>query len=396
MKIAFVTNNYTPYKGGVVSSINFFKKALEKIGHKVYIVTLDFYNNPKNEPFDIIRIKSDIKFTFKDGPIGIPIRLDKEVLETLKDLNPDIIHSHHPFFIGVSALKAAQKLKKKIVFTHHTFYHDYAHKFPFPEPISIPIIKKLDFNYCNKVDHIIAPSNQTKSFLEKNKVKNKISVLPTGIDPVFFNESKKYNLDKKIKLIHVGRFEKEKNIPFLIKMFSKLDKKKFEFTLVGFGSELENLKKLDDKLKTNINFVVDPKKEALINEYHNSDVFIFSSQSDTQAIVLAEAMASGLPVISLDGAGQRDIVEQDINGSIVKNEKEFLEKLIFLEKNREFLTNWSSQAQKKAENYLEENLVKNLEKIYQSLIQPWNFGVVIRNYILFYKKTIFFIIFIWK
>lgn len=375
MRIAFVTNNYTPYSGGVVSSIDFFKKGLEAAGHKVYVITLDFANKPLNESADIIRIKGDINFFYNNNPISIPIKLDSEVKKIIEDLNIDIIHSHHPFFIGNAALYASNSLKIPIVFTHHTFYEHYAHNIPIPETISAPIIKQLDIKYCNKVDHIIAPGTATKKYLIENKIITPISIIPTGINDSFYANPKnklKDRANKKLKLITVSRFTKEKNIPFLINVFSKLDQSEFEFNIVGFGTEEDNLKNLINSLqitKESIKFTIKPKKEDLINLYKESDLFLFASQSDTQGIVLAEAMASGCPIVSIEGPGQSDIVLNGINGFLIDTENDMVEKINQIKNNQDLLNKLSLNAFKKSHDYTEEHITKQISDLYKNIIE---------------------------
>ena len=368
LKIAFITNNYKPYSGGVVSSIESFSQELIRLGHQVYIITLDFKNTKETDHEYVIRLKCPIKFLHKNRPVSIPITPAKSILSLLKELKIDIAHSHHPFLLGKSALKAAKKLKIPIIFTNHTQYKEYAHNIPMPTTITKPLAEHIALKYCQSVDHIIAPSNSTLKYLQSHNIETNISVVPSGINRLFFHQKEQYNIDK-IRLLSVSRFTKEKNIPFLIELFAKLDQNKFSLTLVGYGPELDNLKDLTGKLKVspNIEFIVAPTKELLSKTYRTSDIFIFASRSETQGIVLAEAMASSVPVVSLTGPGQDDIVVNGINGYLVDHESDMLETLNYLETNRDVLQNLGLNAYKTSLNFDPTSLTIKLVEIYRNL-----------------------------
>jgi len=143
-------------------------------------------------------------------------------------------------------------------------------------------------------------------------------------------------------MLTVSRFAKEKNIPLLLDVLDKLyfdgsQEIKYTLTLAGYGAEFENIQQYAyQKLclpKENVRFLHKPNKQHISKLYSQSDLFLFSSTSDTQGLVLAEAMASGCPVVSIDGAGQRDIVKNNYNGFLVDSAKEMAEKITFVAQN---------------------------------------------------------------
>ncbi|MFC1842798.1 glycosyltransferase, partial [Candidatus Dependentiae bacterium] len=327
LNIAIVTNNYTPYSGGVVSSIDSFVNELHKQGHKAFIITLDFLGAEHKDPYYVIRIPSTYRFMYKNNHMGIPTSKTKKLEHIIQMLNPDIIHTQHPFFICNAALKIAKKLNIPTVFTYHTIYERYLHYIPVPQFISKPIVKKMVLSFCKKVDRIIVPSSYIKNYLEKNNIETKTEKIPSGILPIFIKD-KLCNIQKQgFNLILVSRFVKEKNIEFLLRLFAKLIKKypekNFAFTLIGYGNEYENIKKYAYKklkLKNSVTFIHRPQKQTIADLYLQSDLFLFSSTSDTQGLVLAEAMGCGCPVVSLDGPGQRDIIKNGQNGFLCNTE----------------------------------------------------------------------------
>ena len=369
IKIVIITNNYKPYNGGVVSSIETFSQELIRFGHEVFIITLDFATNQIDHDY-VIRLNCPIKFRYKKYPIAIPWRYDHQIIELIKKINPNIIHSQHPFFLGVSALKASKKLNIPIIFTYHSMYEQYAHNVPIPTLITEPIIKKFALEYCNKVDHVISPTESTKNFLLRNGIKNNITIIPSGINNLFLSKDYKRDNSNQIKLLSVSRFTKEKNIPFLLNVFSKLDNN-FILDLVGHGIELENLKNYAFNIlkieKNRLNFIINPEKTEIAKFYRNSDIFIFASTSETQGLVLAESMAGGLPVIALNAPGSSDIIINNYNGFLTENQVDMLEKIKTLISNSELKNKMHFNAWQTGQRYSIQEAGQKLLNCYEKL-----------------------------
>lgn len=385
LNIAIVTNNYTPYSGGVVSSINSFVNELHKKGHKAFIITLDFLGKEHRDPYYIIRIPSKYRFMYKNNHMALPIYMTKKLEKIIKLLKPDIIHAQHPFFIGKSALNIARKLNIPITFTYHTIYERYLHYLPIPQFITKPIVKKIVLSFCKKVDHIIVPSTFIRDYLLQNNIETKTTKMPSGILPIFLkrdilNIPKSQYLDNQnaayFNLLVVSRFVPEKNILFLLRLFLKLIKqnpeKNFKFTLAGYGSEYENLKKYGYKKlripKHLLEFIVRPPKQRLVDLYCQSDAFLFSSTSDTQGLVIAEAMGCGCPSIALDGPGQRDIIKNGYNGFLCYSDDEIIDKILLLQQDKKLHENLRQSALQTAMQYDPQLTTHQLISVYQKLI----------------------------
>lgn len=368
--IAIVTNNYTPYSGGVVSSIITLRSSLQAQGHKVYIITLEFTKNqPKEE--GVIRLNCPVKFKYYSNNLAIPWRPCHNLCKIFDKIKPDIIHSQHPFYLGMCALKAARCKNIPIIFTYHTQYEKYVHYLPFPETLTAPITKLLALDYCKKVDSIVAPSKSIANYLRQEEIKTPIKVIPSAINPIFFTPESKssQNINCKFKLITVSRFVKEKNIPFLLKAFSKLNHNKFELTLVGYGPEQETLESLAfEKLKIPrecAKFVIAPSKQELAQLYQSADLFIFASSTETQGLVLAEAMGSGTPVVAVEAPGSKDIVVNGKNGFLVHSQSEMVCKINQLANNAELLNILKKEAREQAQNYSPTKLTNKLVQLYK-------------------------------
>jgi len=379
LKIIFVTNNYTPYSGGVVSSIQAFVIELQRNGHEVFVITLDFLGGNHTDPEYIFRLPCPIKFLYKKNHMAIPVRSRHNMKELIDKINPDIIHSHHPFLLGKTAMKIAEKNLIPLVFTHHSLYEHWYHVVPAPAYITCPLIRSYVKKYCNQVAGIIAPSSMVKEYLIECGVDRSIEVLPSGLQRIFepalkFKEKIKCE-NSPIQLLSVGRFSPEKNIPFLLDLMvelSKKEKRKYVLTLVGFGPLWKKMQeyaytKLDLSPKI-VRFIHKPAKEKLVSLYHDADLFIFSSQSDTQGLVLAEAMAGATPVIALDGAGQRDIIECGKNGYIVEDMPGMIKCIKGISSCSGQLKNLSYNAWKTSRRYKITNVTNGLVEFYNRFV----------------------------
>src|SRR5206468_2550822 len=109
LRIVWVTNNFSPYTSGVAQSLSALLPALQELGHEVTIITLDFASGSlQQDPSWVVRVPSMARFDYHGNRMAIPWFPDAYVKKFVALYNPDIIHSHHPFLLGASALKAAQ------------------------------------------------------------------------------------------------------------------------------------------------------------------------------------------------------------------------------------------------------------------------------------------------
>ena len=377
LRIVYITNNFRPYSGGVVSSILAYTKILREFGHEVIIISLDFLGNQYNDESYVIRLYCPLKFSFDGRPCAVPWRSYMQIKMILDRFNPDIIHVHHPFLLGFSAGLLAKELAIPVVFTYHTLYEHYLHYVPIiPRWISRPLMQYRVRAFVKLVDHVIAPSRYVKNFLEQQNLQKSITILPSPLRERFFSQTHKKNIkniyDKPFKLVTVSRFEKEKNLFSLLDVFALLDQNKFTFTLVGYGSQThalmqyayQNLKLPQDS----ISFIIRPPLEDIILHYATAHLFLFASQSETQGLVLAESMACATPVIAYDGPGQRDIIENGKNGYLVNGKEQMRSMIIDLEKDRDKLLQLSQCGIKTAEKYHPQFLLSNLLSIYRSVL----------------------------
>ena len=327
MNILFFTNTYLPHVGGVAKSVQTLETAFRDMGHQVRIVAPEFEGATKDA--NVLRVPAIQKFNGSDFSVRIPIpNVVGHFVETFK---PDIVHSHHPFLLGDAALRIARRCEIPIVFTHHTLYERYTHYVPLDSPAIKRMAVKLATEYCNLCDMIVAPSDSIARLLKKRGVETRIEPIPTGIDLDAFagNRGDDFRKAKGIPedatvIGTVGRMAKEKNLPYLAESVAGYlkDHPQAVFLAVGDGNaRVEMISILKQAASENQIFAVgELSGQDLLDAYAAMDCFVFASQTETQGIVLAEALAAGNPVVALDGPGVREIMIEGKTGFLLPSE----------------------------------------------------------------------------
>ncbi|MEX0848990.1 MAG: glycosyltransferase [Candidatus Dependentiae bacterium] len=376
MNIVMVTNNYSPYSGGVVSSINAQVDALQKLGHIVTLITLDFSGKNYQDPTWVKRLYCPITFIYKKNHMAIPWRAKKQIRQLISEIKPDIVHVHHPFLLGHSAMQVAKQMHIPMIFTYHTIYEAYAHYIPLPQAFVKKITTYSVLKFCRQVDGIIAPSSSIQDYLIDNTIETPIKVIPSGLLSIFLpTHIKKRPVENgMLHLLVVSRMTKEKNIKAILHVAQQLIEQNvlFQLKLIGFGVEYDHLREYAfEQLrlpKDVVQFIYKPSKNEIEQAYQSADMFLFPSKTDTQGLVLAEAMAAGAPVIAFDGAGQRDIIKQAQNGYIVVNEGEMVDVIKELAHSPEQLSLLSEYAHETGQNYKPAVLAQKLIQFYQCFL----------------------------
>ncbi len=376
MNIAFFTENYFPMVSGVSTSIRLFKEALEEKGHKVFVFAPSYgkddnpeYRNEKG----VIRLPA-LPIRIHQSPIVFPGSSWRQFI--VPRLKLDIIHVHHPFFLGRTALFWARFLKIPIVYTFHTLYEAYVHYAPLKREIAVAFVKRYATRFANQVDLVISPSFSIKKHLESRGVSKPITVIPTGIKWEDFQQGDRARVKKEKILIFVGRLGEEKNVPFLLNVLCRAREKNWKAIFVGDGPDREKLIRRVKKacMEKRILFPGMLPSSKLRELYAKSYLFLFSSFTETQGLVILEAMASGVPVLAMKAPGVSDFVHSGYTGFLVNSEEEFYRKLILLLEDERLHSIMSATSREWAKlwdiSLMASKLIYTYEKLRESFSPP--------------------------
>ena len=324
MNICMMTNTYLPHVGGVARSVSTFAEEYRKRKHRVLVVAPEFEGKalPPRQAAIVERVPAIQKFNGSDFSVKLPI---VAVPPRLDDFKADIIHAHHPFLLGDTALRMAATKNAPVIFTHHTRYEDYTHYVPFDSPALKDVAINLSTHFANLCDGVIAPSESIARLIKRRGVEVPIRVVPTGIDVGAFAAGDGRRFRAKFKLPerafvagHVGRLAPEKNLEFLAEAVALFLKRAPDawFLVVGTGPSEEKLREVLTTEGVADRLVMAGKHtgKALADAYNAMDVFVFASFTETQGMVLAEAMAAGRPVVALNASGVREVMRDGKNG----------------------------------------------------------------------------------
>ena len=405
MRIGLFTDTYPPFINGVSTSVDMLKKALEKKGHTVYVVTV----NDSSIKYDYDESTKTLKIP--GFPIGIyDYRLSRiypiKMINIMKKWNLDVIHSHTEFGIGLFARIFAKQFNIPLVHTYHTMYEDYTHYIThgYFDKSSKKIVEYLTKFYCETTaSELIVPTNKTYHlFREKYEFEKNIHIIPTGIEvDRFFSENidKKVvtNLRKKLKIsknditiIFVGRLAEEKNVEFLLEAHQKLIKKNsnIKLLIVGDGPDREKFEEKSKELKIDKNVIFTGKVpwSEIQYYYHVSDIFTTASKSETQGLTVIEAMASDVVPVVIEDDAFIGTVTNKLNGIIFRDEDEYVESIRKLCDDKKLRTQLSSQARIQSEHLSSAQYATNVLVVYERAIKNKNkyqYGIFskISNYI---------------
>jgi glycosyltransferase involved in cell wall biosynthesis/pimeloyl-ACP methyl ester carboxylesterase len=325
MRILMMTNTYFPIVGGLEQSVYSFSEEFRRLGHEVLIVTPTFQGMPTEEP-GVIRIPAFQKFSGTIFSVNFPA--SRLLTKLMTEFSPDIAHSHCPFFMGDFALRLSRQHAIPLIFTYHTMFEQYVHDWPVQNEGVKRFIIKLAAGYANLVDRVVVPCESVQEILLKRGVKTPMAVVPTGVDVERFSKGdgktfrRQNNIPLEAKVIgHAGRLAPEKNLDFLINCMVEALKKdpKVHALIVGKGPAEKMIQDTfkEAGLEDRLHLVGILHYQHLVDAYFAMDLFAFASLSETQGIVLIEAMAAGVPVVALDAPGARDVVEDRKNGRLL-------------------------------------------------------------------------------
>lgn len=328
-----VSDVYFPRINGVSTSIQTFWRELSERGHELTLVAPD-YGIEGAEPEGLIRIPS--RYLPMD-PEDRMLRL-RAIYARLPEFarrRYDLVHVQTPFVAHFAGVRLAHRLGLPRVESYHTFFEEYLHHYVrwLPDASMRLAARKFSRWQCNNVDALVVPSSAMLERLRAYGVKTPAAIIPTGIQPRDFQSGNGERFrsahgigPERPVLVHVGRVAREKNIGFLLRVVERLRRDIPDLLLVvaGEGPARHELEREAAALGLagNVRFVGYLARDGALQDcYRAGDAFVFASRTETQGLVLLEAMALGVPVVSTAVMGTKDILAPG-KGALVAEQRE--------------------------------------------------------------------------
>jgi 1,2-diacylglycerol 3-alpha-glucosyltransferase len=382
LRIGIFTNTFWPTVNGVAISVGNLREGLEQLGHEVYIFA------PAPSDFDlslddprIIRFPSVSAPGDADYQIAVPVSMS--VNKTLRKLDFDVIHTHHPVWVGVWGQWYARWSGTPLVTTVHTQYEIYSKLIPLPDAVVDAYLKVRVTSYCNKCDVVTTPAKSSRQRLLAQGVTTPIEVVynPTDLSAHAHADGgavrRRFGFaENDVVLGYVGRLAPEKNLDMLLDAAEILMARdpRIHLLLVGDGPSREGLESRAQQLPcgSRIAFAGNVDHDEVPAYDAALDLFLTASMFEVQPLSFAEAMAAGAPVIAMDAPGGNDMIEDGLNGRLVPPEEEGcgLARCVLevLEK-PETLRQMSEQARQWASRYDKPTVVNRLLEVYDRAMQ---------------------------
>jgi 1,2-diacylglycerol 3-alpha-glucosyltransferase len=334
MRVLFVSDVYFPRVNGVSTSIRTFRGDLASLGVETVLVAPAYPNAVPDEEPDVIRVSSaGVPLDPEDRRFhGAPL---KRALDAALAARVDLVHVHTPFIAHYAGVRFARRHDLPVVATYHTFFEDYLHHYVpvLPRGIGRWFARRFTLSQCDDVAALISPSAPMRDALLAYGVQTPIEVLPTGLPPLSYVRGDGARFRRKFDLpamqpllLYVGRVAHEKNIDFLLRTFVRVRAQRPDalFVIAGEGPAREHLGKLARALgiADSVRFIgyLD-RRTDLPDCYAAGDAFVFASRTETQGLVLLEAMAQGTPVVSTAELGTRSILTPGCGAFVVPEEE---------------------------------------------------------------------------
>lgn len=333
MNIGLFTDTYFPQVSGVATSIKTLKEALEAQGHEVYIFTSTDPKISKNKfESHIYRFSSMPYAGFRDRRLAFRGLI--KAVEIAKSLQLDIIHTQTEFSLGLLGKFVARQLKIPVIHTYHTMYEDYTHYVAKGLLIGPKGVGTLMKAYMLGMSGVIAPSQLVQETLVRYGIKAPMRVIPTGVSlpkksETHQNLREKYNfLPDTPVILSLGRLAFEKNIALTISAFSELLQTAPDARLViaGDGPARKSLEEQVSELalEDQVIFAGMVNHEDINDYYKMSNVFVSSSDTETQGLTFIEAMAANRPFVAIHSPYLDNLVDNVAIGTLVSDYDELL------------------------------------------------------------------------
>ena len=382
MRVLFISDVYFPRVNGVSTSIRTFRQDLAAHGIETQLVAPRYATAPAaaEEP-GVVRVPS----------AGVPRDPEDRrmrwgaltrALEALVPAGFDLVHIHTPFIAHYAGVRFARRAGIPAIATYHTFFEEYLHHYlpVLPHGLARYLARSFTRSQCDDVRALIAPSEPMRAVLLDYGVTTPIHVLPTGLpadrfragDAQAFRAAAGLAADARL-VTYIGRVAHEKNIGFLVHMFRKVLARVPQAVLViaGEGPARAALQAQVASLglTPHVHFAGYLDRDtALLDCYAAAEAFVFASRTETQGLVLLEAMAQGAPVVSTAELGTRSILVPGSGALVVPEEQEaFAAAVVRVLEDRELHRELAQRGRAYARSWSSSVMAARLGELYETL-----------------------------
>ena len=380
MKILIATDCYLFNLGGITASILALSKGLRKQGHAVKILSLsNKFKSYKDGDDYFIR---SFKAIYYPG-MRTSFAINDCLLKELAEWNPDIIHLQTEGSVRCFANRILKHTNATMIMTCHT---DYGH-FIFGRYKNNPLVEKI-MSYTGRVLYrkatkVTVPSKKATEFPFLKTVKNKIIIVPNGIDLEKYQNKfeekdrdtfrKSLGIEDNIKvLVSVSRLSKEKNISEIITYFPELLKKykNVKLLIIGDGPDKGHLEKITKQLGLcdSVIFTGRIPSDEVWQYYAVGDIFVSASTFEVHSMSYLEALANGLPMVCRKDDALIGVVEDNDNGFVYATKKEFINYTYELLKNEKLRKKMANCSYKRALDFSSDVFASLMIKAYKTAL----------------------------
>ena len=327
MRVAIFTNTYWPTVNGVAISIANLREGLQQLGHAVHIFApAPAGFDPAEDQADVSRFPSLPAPVEADYHLALPVA--PRITRLLFESRFDLIHTHHPMWVGVWGQWYARWMGRPVVTTIHTQYEIYSKLIPLPDPLVDQYLRVRVKSYCNRCDYVTTPAESSRQRLLGLGVQAPIDVIYNPTDLAPYREARgaeirgQYACQPGDLLIgYIGRLAPEKNLDALLDAAEVMlpQVPQLRLLIVGGGPSRNALEERARRIPGGDRIIFAGRVDHnLIPQYDAAlDLFITPSMFEVQPLSFAEAMAAGTPVIAMDAPGGNDMIEDGVNGRLV-------------------------------------------------------------------------------
>jgi len=380
MRVLFISDVYFPRVNGVSTSIRTFRSDLTAAGIETVLVAPAYAEGAKAEP-NTIRVAS----------AGVPRDPEdrrmkwgalQAALAPLAAQHFDLVHIHTPFIAHYAGVGFARRARIPVVATYHTFFEEYLHHYVpmLPRALGRVLARRFTRSQCAQLDAIVVPSEPMRALLLEYGIRARTQVIPTGLpadrfvqgNGARFRASHGIPKDRPL-LLYVGRVAHEKNIEFLLHSFVALRRARPDamLAIAGEGPARAHLQSLAVQLgiapQTHFIGYLD-RERALGDCYAAADVFVFASRTETQGLVLLEALAQGSPVVSTAILGTASILQPGCGARVAPEKPDvFAQTVVDVLDDPQRAAKLSAQGRQYAQTWASANMAWRLAELYREL-----------------------------